>query len=239
MCSVSPFLSKYTATDNVEICTAVTASTIHPGQVYILLFGQGLWFGDIMEISHMKPNQCHFYGISLCDNPTDPYRPLVFQTNTLNIPLFMEGTIETVSTRCPSLEELESCQYIYLSDQEIWDPLNVNFKIISMKESRHSIASRSIFDITMSSISSPLCENKLTASLIMAVNVHDIKPAHKPTIPDTPLATPNISSITHERHHKLTPESLAQIRNIGLNMAKKTIKVTTQLGVRSELGPLT
>ena len=116
----------------------------------------------------------------------------------------------------------------------------MNFKIMLMEEeSIHSIASHSIFDITMSSISSALCEETLIASLVSAVKVHDIKPAHKPTIPDTPLTTPNIASITHERHHKLTPESLAQIRNIGLNMAKKTIKVTAQLGVRSELGPLT
>ena len=152
----------------------------------------------------------------------------------------MEGTIAKISTRCPSLEEIESCQYIYLSDQESWDPSNVNFKIMSMEEeSRHSIASRSIFDITMSSISSALCEDTLTASLVSAVNIHDIKPAHQPTIPDTPLPTPNIAAITQERHHKLTPESLAQKWNIGLNTAKKTIKVTTQLGVRSALGPLT
>ena len=106
------------------------------------------------------------------------------------------------------------------------------------EESRHSIASRSIFDITMSSISSELYEETLTAILISAVNVHVIKLAHKPTITDTPLLTTNIATITHERHQKLTPISLAQKLNIGLNTAKKTIKVTTQLGVRSALGPL-
>ena len=106
-------------------------------------------------------------------------------------------------------------------------------------ESRHSISSRSIFDTTMSSISLALCEDTLTASFVSAVNVHDIKLAHKPTIPDTPLPTPNIAAITHERHHKLTPGYLSQKWNIRLNMAKKTIKVTTQLGVILALGPLT
>ena len=91
----------------------------------------------------------------------------------------------------------------------------------------------------MSSISSALCEDTLRASLVSSVNVHEIKPAHTPTIPDTPLPKPNISAITHERHHKLTPKPLAQKWNIGLNTEKKTIKVTTQLGVRSSLGPLT
>ena len=84
----------------------------------------------------------------------------------------------------------------------------------------------------MSSISSILCEETLTASLVSDINVHDIKPAHNPTIPDKPLPTPNIAEITHERHHNLTHKYLAQKWNIGLNTAKKKIKVTTQLGVR-------
>ena len=133
----------------------------------------------------------------LCNDPTDPHRPLGFQTNTLNTPLFMEGTIATISTRCPSLEELESCQNIYLSEAESWDPPNVKFKIILMEEDlRHSISSRLIFDITISSISSELCEVMLTARLVSAVNVHDIKPAHNPTIPDTPLSTAKIAIIS-------------------------------------------
>ena len=80
-----------------------------------------------MEKSLIKTNQCRSYGISLCDDHTDSHRPLGYQTNKLNTPLFMEGTIETMSTLFPSLEDLESCQYIYLSDQESWDPLDVNF----------------------------------------------------------------------------------------------------------------
>ena len=163
-----------------------------------------------MVRSIINPNQYRSYGISLCDDPTDPHRPLGFQTNTLNTPLFTEGTIATMSTRWTSLEDLESCQYIYLSDQESWNPSNLNFKIMSMEEeSRHSIDSRSIFDITMSSISLALCEDTLTASLVSAVNVHDIKPAYKPTIPNIPLPTPNITAITQERHHKSTPKYLA------------------------------
>ena len=87
MCSVSPFLFKYTTTANVELCMAATAWTIHTVQVYILVFGQGLWFGDRMDISLINPNQYRSYGILLCEDPTDPYSPLEFQTNTLNIPL--------------------------------------------------------------------------------------------------------------------------------------------------------
>ena len=230
MCSVSPFLFEYTTTDNVEICTAVTTWTSHTGKVYIIVFGKCLFFGYRMDSSLINPNKCRSYSISPCNDPADPHRALRFQTNKLNISLFMKGKISIMYTRCPSKKELQSCQYIYLSDQEIWDPSNVNFKIMSMEEeSRNNIASRSIFDITMTSISSELCEDTLSASLVSAVNVHSIKPALKSTIPGTPLPTPNIAAITHERNHKLTPKSIAQKWNIGLNMAQKMIKVTTQL----------
>ena len=127
MCSVSPFLSKYTNTDNVEICTAENTWKIYTGKVYILVFGQGLWFGDRMYRSLINPNQCRSFGILICDDPIDPHRPLVFQINTLNIPLFMEGKIAKMSTRYPSQSDLESFQYIYLSDQETWDLSNMNF----------------------------------------------------------------------------------------------------------------
>ena len=98
MRSVYSFLSEYTTTDNVEICTAATAWTCHTGQVYILVFGQGLWFGDRMDRSLISPNQFCSYGILLWNDPTDYQTPLVFHTNTLSTPLLMEGTIATMST---------------------------------------------------------------------------------------------------------------------------------------------
>ena len=60
-------------------------------------------------------------------------------------------------------------------------------------------------------------------------------------VTSTPIALPEliIHTFTSERHHKITPEELSKKLNIGLNTTKKTIKVTTQLGVRSAIGPLT
>ena len=107
------------------------------------------------------------------------------------------------------------------------------------EESRHIIASCLISDITMSSISSTLCEDTITAILVSFLNIHDIKAAHKPTTTDKCLPTSDIVAITHDRHNKLTPKYLAQKWNIKLNIAKETIKVTTQLEVRLALGPLT
>ena len=46
MYSEAPFLASYKTTQNIEVCSADTAGTDKNGFVYILVFGQGLWFGE-------------------------------------------------------------------------------------------------------------------------------------------------------------------------------------------------
>ena len=48
-CTVSPLLPEYTEQVNIPICTGGTELTINSGEVVILEFGQGLWFGNRME----------------------------------------------------------------------------------------------------------------------------------------------------------------------------------------------
>ena len=69
-CTVSPFPPEYTEQINLPICTGVTGLTLDSGQVLILEFGQGLWFGNRMEKSLIDPNQYKKFGIKVCDDPT-------------------------------------------------------------------------------------------------------------------------------------------------------------------------
>ena len=73
VCSVTPFLEDYEATHNVRVCCGATAYTSDTGKTIILIFGQGLWFGDKMSKSLINPNQCRAFGVGVCDDPTDPY----------------------------------------------------------------------------------------------------------------------------------------------------------------------
>ena len=57
---------------HIQICSGATAYTLDSGEVIILIFGQGLWFGERMHKSLINPYQCRAFGISLCDDPTDP-----------------------------------------------------------------------------------------------------------------------------------------------------------------------
>lgn len=75
-CSVAPFLAEYDETQDIDIVTGATAVDLEDGSTVICVFGQGLWFGDRMEKSLINPNQCRHYGVYLCDDPTDPNRPL-------------------------------------------------------------------------------------------------------------------------------------------------------------------
>ena len=92
------------------------------------------WTYQVLTLNNAIPVASRFATI-----PQAPHMPLGYHMNTLNIPLFMEGTIATMSTRFPSMEELESRQYIYLSDQEIWDPSNVNFKLCRWRRSQDTV----------------------------------------------------------------------------------------------------
>ena len=55
-CTVSPLPLEYTEQVNIPICNGVNVFTIDPGDVVILEFGQGLWFGYIMEKSLINQN---------------------------------------------------------------------------------------------------------------------------------------------------------------------------------------
>ena len=193
MRTVSPFLPEYESAENIEIYTAATAWTNDHGKTFILVFGQGLWFGDRIDRSLVNPNQCRAFGISLCDDPTDTHRALGFHTDKVLIELFMKGTIATMRTHCPSQEELDTCPFIYLSDENSWDPNKVTFQINSMVQESQaqrilrichidsnpptapSIAltpsTASSYDVAMANVSNTLCQDVFISDLIGQVNM--------------------------------------------------------------------
>lgn len=102
-CSVAPFLAEYDETTNVDIVTGATAVDLEDGSTIVLVFGQGLWFGDRMEKSLINPNQCRHYGVSLCDDPTDPNRPLAIRKERFLIPMNMFNSSCGFESRRPTI----------------------------------------------------------------------------------------------------------------------------------------
>ena len=54
----APFLVEYSELVNIPIFTGATSYTIESGEGIIIIFGQGLWFGNRMEKTLINLNQC-------------------------------------------------------------------------------------------------------------------------------------------------------------------------------------
>ena len=95
---------------NLPICTGVTSLTIYSGELVILEFEQGLWFGNGMEKSMINPNQCQKFGIKICDDPTNPHRNMGIEApEELFIPMTMKGSTFGLVTHHPTGDELYEC----------------------------------------------------------------------------------------------------------------------------------
>ena len=149
-CSVAPFLPEYSEQENVPICTGAAAYTMDTGEVVIMILGQGLWFGHRMEKSLINSYQCRAFGISLCDDPVDPHRPLGIQVDdTTFIPMEMVGSTYGFNMRYPMDEDLENCPHLEISDQFTWDPSKDIFNVSSMEVERNNngLSFRNIFSV--------------------------------------------------------------------------------------------
>ena len=220
--------------DDIQICSGATAYTTPEGETIILIFGQGLWFGDRMAKSLINPNQCRAFGVGVCDDPTDPYREIGFFVEDDFFPLSMNGTTTTMDTRCPTNRELDECRKYYMSDPDFWDPSNVSFlthRGVSTITS-HEKAVSVLPPIT--SFATP----GITRRLIAGLNSNSGKQTrYCPNVNFSKFGGKNI--LTSDRHHEITPELIAQKWGCGISTARNTLEHTTQLGVRSAIGPLT
>ena len=84
-----------------------------------------------MDRSLIKPNQCRAFGMQICDNPTDPNREMGFYTEDVFIPIGINVSVSTLSMRTPTLEALNTCTYIDMSDEDNLNPTKETFNIFS------------------------------------------------------------------------------------------------------------
>ena len=250
-CSVAPFLAEYSEQINIQICTGATAYTLETGEMVILLFGQGLWFGDRMDKSLINPYQCRSYGIQLCDDPIDPHRKLgIHPIDDCFIDLHMNGSTCGFLMQYPTDENLANCRHITMSDEENWDPSTIQFNVSSMQaETQDNISWRTIsiaesytpaappvtqtqddislheFDRILATVSTGLVPELIMESIICKVKTKKTRTGY--------------ATITDNRHHDMSPELLSQKWGIGIEKAMDTIKYTTQDNIRSAILPLT
>jgi hypothetical protein len=259
VCDVSPFSDSYNSMENVEVCAAATAwDDPNTGHTHILEYHQGLWFGDKLPNSLINPNQSRMFGISLCDDPFDPYRELEMHDpeSSLRIPLGMFGSTCFFDSRVPTRHELDYYPRIVMTSDELWDPSSLRLTNSSSEEEEYNRIVSSVHinretvdcnpdepqmddnandnDVLFAGVSSSMTIESMLPRILASIRTATY-------LPDNPQEDERkVTAIgTKTRHSQVSPEDLSRKWRVGIGTARQTLKATTQRGIRTAVHPLT
>jgi hypothetical protein len=228
--NVSGFSNKQDSIRDVPIVKAATAyDDSKTGATYILILGQAIYMGEDVVHTLLCPNQLRYNGVVVDECPkhlAPKNKPCTHAIHVpeqgVTIPLKMSGTMSVFETRTPSQEELESCMWVSLTGDEVWDPRSDHF---STEEEKLEYHEDDIFK----------CRDRQLMTLTR--NLMHISEAFDDS---AVLKTARSIRVVSSSQHKpvITGELLSKRWGIGLDMAFKTIQVTTQQGIRNVTGPL-
>jgi hypothetical protein len=134
-CNVSPFAKTYETKTNVPIIKAATAyDDPKTGTTYILVLGQALYFGEDVEASLLCPNQLRANGVIVEDVPvhlshdgTSSHSIIFPEEENFTIPLSLNGCFSSIPTQTPTMEEIETCRWLVLTNDAPWEPSTIPF----------------------------------------------------------------------------------------------------------------
>ena len=238
--------------ENVPIVSGGTAyDDPVSGDTYILVFNESLYYGEKLDHSLVNPNQLRSYGIPFWDNPFDPAHSLSIEVSSdLTIPLRSFGTKVAFRTRVPTSEELRTCEHIQMTSSQPWNPTDVVMlqatnqggndrrtpwkRQLAVRDTlhRHSEYIDATSDEALLDSIDPSLAH-VTEQLLKRQRLSQVETAHDQV--DTPARRTFVSD---ERHAKVTAELIAERFGIGPTRAQRTLRVTTQRGVRSAILPI-
>mmetsp|Transcript_2147 Transcript_2147/g.3294 ORF Transcript_2147/g.3294 Transcript_2147/m.3294 type:complete len:1178 (+) Transcript_2147:1032-4565(+) len=134
-CVVSGFHSDMTPMQNIPVATVATAFDDPVTQeTYVLIFYEALYFGDTMEHSLISPMQLRHNGLKVDQTPRQYDIELSHgisfpndDQHELFIPFHLHGCISYFSTRIPTDREMQSCRFIYMTEDSTWEPYSDHF----------------------------------------------------------------------------------------------------------------
>jgi hypothetical protein len=191
------------------------------------------------------------YGHKLCDDVTDTERKFSIQVDEETfIPFKMEGTTVYFESHVPSQWEIENSKIFVMTDDDTWDPSTVRIAKLGSgtvceaeMQARVRLKSLTRASVGMSSqLESQILSNVSTVyddtafvkRIIAAVNM-----ATHLTTEDRLQSANQVSFLgTKDRHSQVTAKEVARKFCCGVELAKQTLKTTTQRGVRHAIHPL-
>jgi hypothetical protein len=244
-CDVTPYSTDYQPLTNIPIVNASTAFTDDTtGETVIFRFNQVLWYGSRLEMSLINPNQIRYSGIVVSDDPTDKTRNFGITGDGFHIPFTMQGTTVYFDSRVPTVWEYEHCRIIELTADTPWNPGEVNISAVASNNlSMEQVTYRNV--CAMERI--PRCEScEERCNCGSDLSAFEPAPFIQRMVSAVKVATANRNSETvqlafvgaKDRHSQVSAETIARKFRCGLETAQRTLKTTTQRGVRHAIHPL-
>jgi hypothetical protein len=194
-----------------------------------------------MTMSLINPSQMRHYGVTVSDDPTDGTRAFGISTDDVHIPFKMDGTTVYFETRVPTQYELENCKTIQVTDDTVWDPSSVSIASVTVTSDlplveiseRRKILSMNLINNNMppanESYNDLMPYNDATLLNRMIGNVR-VATAYRDA---------NVSFVgSKDRHSRVNAETVARKFRCGIETAQRTLKTTTQRGIRHAIHPL-
>jgi hypothetical protein len=132
-----------------------------------------------MSHSLLNPNQLHFYGVSVYDNPFDSTNPLSIEHDDVTIPLAISGTNIFLDTRTPTQHELNNCPHLHLTCKTEWNPQTVRLVSTQSVEAEAFDIGDDVLDPRLSQISSVHCFSEMAENLRTLSVIQSDLPGHK------------------------------------------------------------
>ncbi len=236
---VSAYSEELGTLKNIPIVTAATAyDDPATGTTYILILGQAIYMGDKMQHTLICPNQLRARGLIADDCPRhlsprdNPSSHSIYDPDEdFRLPLSLKGVTSYFTSRTPTAREIETCKWITLSDDQEWDPHSQGFQ-----EQEENFTCHSQFlpygqeqDRTLFELSSKVRYKFQKVNYSMEHS--NISQAFDDKYIIAATATSN-------RECNQAAEDLASSWGIGIETARKTLKSTTQKGMRHTLYPI-
>jgi hypothetical protein len=119
MCEVTPFLSTYEPVSEIPIARCCTVWMDQSCSLEYLLVGdQMLWFGTLLPIFFIKPNQLQAYGLLVNDDPFDHSQEFCIDGEHAFIPFDTTGTVVHFASRVPTNWEKTHLPVILLTGED-------------------------------------------------------------------------------------------------------------------------
>ena len=236
--------------ENIPIVTGATAyDDPVTGDTFILVFHESLYYGTRLDHSLINPNQLRSYGIPFWDNPFDAAHSLSIEVDdSLIIPMRNVGTKVLFRSRVPTPQELASCQHISMTSPTLWNPTDVVFAQQTDRGGHTNAWKRHISCVCgvsrseyIDSSSDDALLNEIDPSIArLGEQLHKRRRVAQADsdVYDYSEAPARRTFVSDERHSKISAELIAERFGIGPLRAQKTLRVTTQRGVRSAILPI-